>query len=189
MSANEFANPFLGSWTYTSFINNPGSVPPAVFGAGTIALTASAMNALAGTIGGQGWGLNLNGSISYGNPNEVRFQGTGENGGENWVYDYIGYLVPIWPNGVDQVAASSEPCRIPTATAASPRPALWPRSSPSSNLRPSDRLKRRPARLSLGPGEQGERRSCAPSCRAAKSRREVQRRVRCHEIPGHPQGA
>jgi hypothetical protein len=25
--------------------------------------------------------------------------------GERWVYDYIGYLVPIWPNGVDQRAA------------------------------------------------------------------------------------
>lgn len=23
-------------------------------------------------------------------------------GGEEWVYDYLGYLVPAWPNGRDQ---------------------------------------------------------------------------------------
>jgi hypothetical protein len=33
----------------------------------------------------------------------VRFQGIGEGAGaEGWVYDYVGYLVPAWPNGVDQ---------------------------------------------------------------------------------------
>lgn len=106
MRANLFVSPFVGSWTYTSFINNPDpSVPPAVFGSGTIVITPSAMNALTGTIGGEGWGLKLRGSTSYGNPNEVRFQGTGKNGGEMWVYDYIGYLVPNWPNGVEQVSA------------------------------------------------------------------------------------
>jgi hypothetical protein len=31
-----------------------------------------------------------------------RFQGSGDIGGETWVYDYVGYLVPIWPNGVEQ---------------------------------------------------------------------------------------
>lgn len=25
-----------------------------------------------------------------------------ERGGEQWVYDYIGYVVPPWPNGIDQ---------------------------------------------------------------------------------------
>src|ERR671916_324457 len=106
MSANQFVSPLVGNWTYTSFINNPDpSVPPAVFGAGTIVIKPSAMNGLTGTIGGEGWGLNLQGWTSYGNPYTVRFQGTGLNGGENWAYDYIAYLVPNWPNGVEQVPA------------------------------------------------------------------------------------
>jgi hypothetical protein len=35
----------------------------------------------------------------------VRFQGVGIVSGEKWIYDYEGYLVPDWPNGVDQVPA------------------------------------------------------------------------------------
>jgi hypothetical protein len=35
----------------------------------------------------------------------VRFQGTGIVAGEQWIYDYEGYLVPDWPNGVQQRAA------------------------------------------------------------------------------------
>ena len=34
-----------------------------------------------------------------------RFQGSGTIGGEPWVYDYTGYLVPVWPHGVDQTDA------------------------------------------------------------------------------------
>jgi hypothetical protein len=29
---------------------------------------------------------------------QVRFQGKGVVVGEEWVYDYIGWLVPAWPN-------------------------------------------------------------------------------------------
>jgi hypothetical protein len=29
---------------------------------------------------------------------QVRFQGKGIVSGEMWVYDYIGWLVPTWPN-------------------------------------------------------------------------------------------
>ena len=29
---------------------------------------------------------------------QVRFQGKGLVSGEEWVYDYIGWLVPVWPN-------------------------------------------------------------------------------------------
>ena len=35
----------------------------------------------------------------------VRFQGKGVVNGEEWIYDYEGYLVPAWPNGVQQVPA------------------------------------------------------------------------------------
>ena len=60
---------------------------------------------LAGTIGGPGWSLTLKGARSYGNPMHARFEGKGIVGGEQWIYDYEGYLVPDWPNGVDQVPA------------------------------------------------------------------------------------
>jgi hypothetical protein len=63
------------------------------------------MQLLTGTIGGPGWSLALKGAREYGNPMHVRFQGTGIVNGEQWVYDYDGYLVPAWPNGVQQVPA------------------------------------------------------------------------------------
>ena len=34
---------------------------------------------------------------------QVRFQGKGVVGGEQWIYDYIGWLVPVWPNSTDQL--------------------------------------------------------------------------------------
>ena len=48
------------------------------------------------------WALELNGSINYGNPYDLRFQGRGIVKGEEWVYDYEGYVIRPWPNGVDQ---------------------------------------------------------------------------------------
>lgn len=63
------------------------------------------MQLLKGTIGGPGWSLDLKGAREYGNPMHVRFQGKGVINGEEWIYDYDGYLVPAWPNGVQQVPA------------------------------------------------------------------------------------
>ncbi len=100
-------NPFVGSWTYRSFVNDPDlstTLDNLLFGNGTIVITAPSPDTLGGTIGGslgpgQGnWSLNLHGSIGYGSPGQVRFQGRGVVGGEEWVYDYIGWLVPVWPN-------------------------------------------------------------------------------------------
>ena len=98
----------VGNWTYRSFINDPDlstQFNDLEFGRGTIAIAASAMNEFSGTIGGPGWQLQLKGSTTYGNPFTVRFQGTGVVGGEQWIYDYIGYVVRPWPNGIDQRAA------------------------------------------------------------------------------------
>ncbi len=107
--SNEPGNGILvGNWTYRSFINDPDlstQFNDLEFGRGTIAIAASAMNEFSGTIGGPGWQLQLKGSTTYGNPFTVRFQGTGVVGGEQWVYDYIGYVVRPWPNGIDQRAA------------------------------------------------------------------------------------
>jgi hypothetical protein len=101
-------NPFVGSWTYRSFLNDPDvskQFNDLEFGRGTIVIEEAPMQALAGTIGGPGWSLTLKGARSYGDPMHARFQGVGIIGGEQWIYDYTGYLVPDWPNGVGQVAA------------------------------------------------------------------------------------
>jgi hypothetical protein len=101
-------NPFVGTWTYRSFLNNPDvnkAFNDLEFGRGTIVIEEAPMPSLKGTIGGPGWSLALKGARAYGNPMYARFQGVGIVNGEKWIYDYEGYLVPDWPNGVDQVAA------------------------------------------------------------------------------------
>ncbi|MEO8671748.1 MAG: hypothetical protein ABI411_10575 [Tahibacter sp.] len=99
---------FVGSWSYRSFLNdaNLKTQPDALlFGSGTIAITSADPALLQGTIGGTGWQLALTGSRSYGNPMEIRFQGKGIVSGAEWIYAYVGWLVPAWPNGVDQQSA------------------------------------------------------------------------------------
>ena len=98
-------NPFVGHWTYRSLLNDPDvntDFNSLEFGRGTIEIAEAPMQLLAGTIGGPGWSLALKGSRAYGSPMQVRFQGVGVVGGEKWIYDYWGSLVPAWPNGVDQ---------------------------------------------------------------------------------------
>lgn len=93
-----------GKWSYRSFVSNPDlTVPPnnLLFGSATLELQAVG-NQLTGTIGGSGWQLNLSGSIASGDPVQLRFTGKGVVGGEEWIYDYMGYVVPNWPSGVDQ---------------------------------------------------------------------------------------
>lgn len=99
-------NPFVGTWTYRSLLNDPDvntAFDQLEFGRGTLVLTAPSSATLGGTIGGPGWSLDLHGSIGYGSPGQVRFQGSGLVNGEKWVYDYIGWLVPVWPNSNAQL--------------------------------------------------------------------------------------
>ncbi|HET9183975.1 MAG TPA: hypothetical protein VFP59_17735 [Candidatus Angelobacter sp.] len=101
-------NPFIGKWTYRSFLNDPNlaipagggdpNVNPLLFGYGTIVIEEAAPELLIGTIGGDGWSLKLHGSRAYGSPMQVRFEGKGIVSGAEWIYDYIGWLVPVWPN-------------------------------------------------------------------------------------------
>lgn len=94
-------NPFVGSWTYRSLLNDPDinkDFNDLEFGRGTINITQTDTTTLGGTIGGPGWQLELHGSFGYGSPMQVRFQGKGTVSGAEWIYDYIGWLVPVWPN-------------------------------------------------------------------------------------------
>ena len=84
----------MARWTSTS----------CEFGEGTIDIKDDeAPELLTGTIGGSGWSLALRGSRNYGTPSQIRMQGKGVVGGEEWIYDYIGWLVPVWPNSTDQL--------------------------------------------------------------------------------------
>jgi hypothetical protein len=97
-----------GTWSYRSFINDPDlavNVNEILFGAGTLEISEPSFGILTGTLGGAGWSLALTGAISYGNPFALRFQGVGEINDETWIYDYVGYLIPPWPNGIDQRGA------------------------------------------------------------------------------------
>lgn len=101
-------NPFVGNWTYRSLINDPDVSTPFAqleFGAGKIVIEDAPPERLTGKIGGTGWSLALRGSRSYGSPAQVRFQGKGVVGGEEWIYDYIGWLVPVWPASTDALDA------------------------------------------------------------------------------------
>jgi hypothetical protein len=93
-------NPFVGAWTYRSLLNDPDintDFDKLEFGRGNIVIEEAEPQLLTGTIGGDGWSLALHGSRAYGSPMQVRFQGRGLVGGEEWIYDYIGWLVPVWP--------------------------------------------------------------------------------------------
>ncbi len=99
-------NPFVGTWTYRSLLNDPDISTPFAqleFGSGKIVIEDAPPERLTGTIGGTGWSLALRGSRSYGSPAQVRFQGKGIVGGEEWIYDYIGWLVPVWPASTDSL--------------------------------------------------------------------------------------
>jgi hypothetical protein len=94
-------NPFVGRWTYRSLLNDPNvnkDFKDLEFDRGEMVIKAGRMEELTGTIGGPDWSLTLHGSRSYGSPMQARFQGKGIVSGSEWIYDYIGWLVPVWPN-------------------------------------------------------------------------------------------
>ena len=101
-------NPFAGKWIYRSYLNQP-SMP--VFGEGTFTFADSPLGHLSGTllmpIEKPTLQLNLRGNFQLGTPFAARFQGVGVagTGTAGWIYDYIGYYLPDWPDGVDQVPA------------------------------------------------------------------------------------
>jgi hypothetical protein len=94
-------NPFAGKWSYRGLLNDSDlgqNFDKLEFGRGTLEIQKVSSTVLGGTIGRSGWQLALHGSFGYGSPMQVRFQGKGLVGGEEWVYDYIGWLAPTWPN-------------------------------------------------------------------------------------------
>jgi len=105
MSQNPNIGSLVGLWTYRSFLNDPSLAAPFAgleFGRANIHIDEAPAGALVGKLYDTGFSLSLSGSINGGYPSVVRFQGRGVVGGEQWIYDYLGFVVPAWPNGVDQ---------------------------------------------------------------------------------------
>jgi hypothetical protein len=85
MSLNPNTGSLVGKWTYRSFLADPDlstQFNDLEFGRGTITIQQAPMGVFVGTIGAPGWSLDLNGSINYGDPYSVRFQGKGIFSGE-----------------------------------------------------------------------------------------------------------
>jgi len=98
--------PGSGTWTYRSLLNNPdlsADFNSLEFGRGNLRINIDSSGALSGKIYDTGWELELKGSMQYGSPAVLWFQGTGIVNGSLWVYDYLCYLTPQIPNGVNQV--------------------------------------------------------------------------------------
>jgi hypothetical protein len=105
MSQQPNIGSLVGNWTYRSFNNDPDlntQFNDLQFGLGTIRVDDAPFGVFKGLIFGPGWSLDLNGAIQYGHPFTVRFQGKGVVSGEEWIYDYSGYVIPPWPNGIKQ---------------------------------------------------------------------------------------
>ena len=107
-----------GEWTYRSFINNPEEVGDdpnkalaLIFGEGQLTLTFTTSHLLSGVLDfGQGAAMDLYGDFFAGSgisPDLLIITGTGRAGTttDKWVYQYKGYVVPSWAEGVNQVPA------------------------------------------------------------------------------------
>ena len=103
-------NPFVGTWIYRSLINDPDintDFDKLEFARATLVIEETGAAELGGTLYAPGMSLDLRGSFGFGSPMQVRFQGKGVIDGNEWIYDYIGWLVPVWPSSTDdqEVAA------------------------------------------------------------------------------------
>jgi hypothetical protein len=101
-------NPFAGKWIYRSYLNEP-DMPE--FGEGIFTFDDTPLGHLTGKlmmpITSPTLQLDLRGNFQLGTPFAARFQGNGVagTGTAGWIYNYIGYYIPAWPDGVKQVPA------------------------------------------------------------------------------------
>jgi hypothetical protein len=109
-AASQAQNPLVGKWTYRSFINDPDpntEFNKLQFAVADLIFEEAGFGKVSGKLNFGSDFLKLTGTITYGNPFSVRYQGVGatpgtiENG-KPWIYDYLGFVAPAWPNGIDQ---------------------------------------------------------------------------------------
>lgn len=103
-------NPFVGTWTYRSLLNDPDlktDFDALEFARATLVITDAGPAELGGTLFADGMSLDLHGSFGFGSPMQVRFQGKGVIDGDQWIYDYIAWLVPVWPSSTDDLQTAA----------------------------------------------------------------------------------
>lgn len=112
------SNPFAGTWTYRSFLNNPATVGndpnklvALLFAEGIWTVKDAPATVFDGKLSfGTGNVMDLKGVVSPakdGVPPHAHIVGQGRPGTptEHYFYDYDGSLTEHWPNGVNQVPA------------------------------------------------------------------------------------
>jgi hypothetical protein len=119
ISAKAAAPTIQGKWTYRSYVNRPDIIvnddPQSankalqlLFGEGIMTLNVGSGNAVTGTFDmGGGYVLDLTGTIESATKEQsiIRLSGPGRPNSPTagWEYDYVGFLAPQWPAGVNQV--------------------------------------------------------------------------------------
>ena len=102
-------NPFVGTWTYRSFINKPEPVSDfndiALWQA-TLTIEDDGRFLVKGRLEGDGDVLDVHGSVSMEcDPPAIRLRAVGVPGNaptKGWIYDYVGTLTYTWPDGDGQ---------------------------------------------------------------------------------------
>jgi hypothetical protein len=107
-----------GTWTYRSYLNDPALIGDdaskalnMIFGEGTLRFSSSGGRNFKAVLDfGGGAAMDLYGSMIEGagvSPQVMQITGTGREGTSTakWVYQYLGYVVPDWAEGVSQVPA------------------------------------------------------------------------------------
>ena len=102
---------FQGNWTYRSLLNLPIDTPfcHLEFATAVMRFQKKSGDSIFGILDmGEGMSLNLKGilSSSYGTTSfYIEGDGVPNSGTDNWEYDYQGYVVSKWTNGINQVDA------------------------------------------------------------------------------------
>ena len=105
------AKHFIGNWTYRSLRNLPMGTPftNLKFAEAVMRFQRTSGDSVFGVLDmGPGYALNLKGKLTTSNDATTFYiQGDGvpNTGTANWEYDYKGFVVPKWKNGVKQVDA------------------------------------------------------------------------------------
>ena len=112
------SNPFAGTWTYRSFLNNaapvgddPAKLEALLFAEGVLTVQDTVNTTFQGELSfGPDSIMDLNGVVTPaqpGRPAHAHIVGVGKPGSPlaDYFYDYDGSLTEHWPHGVNQVPA------------------------------------------------------------------------------------
>ena len=101
------SHPVCGAWSYRSFVDNPDlekDFNDLELGRGELTIEHFAPGIFVGRLSfGETYQFRLRGVVDMTPPCSIRFTGLGDTGdSKGQVYDYVGFFVPTWSNGVDQ---------------------------------------------------------------------------------------